>query len=102
MQNISETKENKTQILQGKVISSRNHCTIVAVERIVKHPKYGKYIQRRKRYKADDKADSRAVGEKISIISCRPISKEKRFKVIQNANIKMENDNAKLQNESSL
>lgn len=84
MKNISEKKENKTQVLTGKVVSSRNHCTIVSVERIVKHPKYGKYIQRRKKYKADDHADSREFGEIVSIISCRPISKDKCFKVIQN------------------
>jgi small subunit ribosomal protein S17 len=82
MQNISEKKQSRIQVLKGKIISSRNHCAIVAVERIVKHPKYGKYIQRRKKYKAHDAADSRETGEIVPIVPCRPISKDKRFRVV--------------------
>ncbi|HEY9584574.1 MAG TPA: 30S ribosomal protein S17 [Candidatus Paceibacterota bacterium] len=79
----TETKKPKTvQTFKGSVISSKNHCTIVAIERIVKHPKYGKYIQHRKRFKAHDEADSRVVGEIVTIIPCPPISRDKRFKVI--------------------
>ncbi len=82
MEEISKTKKSKAQVLKGVVISSRNHCTIVAVERLVKHPKYGKYIQYRKKYKADDRAEGREVGEKVSIIPCPPVSKGKRFRIV--------------------
>ena len=80
--NISQKKQSKTQVLKGKVVSNRNHCTIVAVERLIKHPKYGKYLQRRNRYKAHDMADHREVGEIVSIVSCPPISRDKRFRVL--------------------
>jgi small subunit ribosomal protein S17 len=82
MTQVSEKNKSKAQVLTGTVVSSRNHCTIVAIERLVKHPKYGKYLQYRKKYKAGDLADSRQAGEKVSIVPCPPISKEKRFRVL--------------------
>lgn len=81
--NQEEKKPKTIQTFKGTIISSRNHCTIVAVERIVRHPKYGKYIQCRKKFKAYDEADSRTVGEIVTIIPCPPISRDKRFKVIK-------------------
>ena len=82
MENTTTKKQIKTQVLTGTVVSSRNHCTIVSVERLIKHPKYGKFMERRKKYKAEDAADSRVVGEKVEIIPCAPISKDKRFRVL--------------------
>ena len=79
---MTETKKAKLQVMDGTVVSSRLHTTIVAVYRLVKHPKYGKYIQYRKKYKAHDTSDKREVGEKVSIVPCPPISKDKRFKVV--------------------
>ena len=81
MENTTNKKINIRPI-SGIVVSSRNHTTIVSVERLVKHPKYGKYIEYRKKFKADDKADLREVGTKVEIVPCRPISREKRFRVI--------------------
>jgi small subunit ribosomal protein S17 len=82
MEKTTAKKEKKLQILNGKVISSKNHCTIVAVSRLVKHPKYGKYIQYRKKYKAHDLKDTREVGEEVSIVASKPVSKDKRFRVL--------------------
>lgn len=79
---MTETKKTKLQTMDGTVLSSRMGTTIVAVYRLVKHPKYGKFIQYRKKYKAHDSAPKREVGEKVSIVPCAPISKDKRFKVI--------------------
>jgi len=75
-------KEKTIQVLKGTVVSSRNHCTIVAIERIVKHPKYGKYIQHRKKFKAHDEADGRVAGSIVEIVACAPVSKDKRFRVL--------------------
>ena len=55
---------------------------VVVVERYVKHPKYGKFIKRVKRYKAHDKGNEHKVGEKVSIVGIRPMSKDKTFKII--------------------
>jgi small subunit ribosomal protein S17 len=78
------TKKSKGRILTGRVVSSRNLCTIVEVTRFVKQPKYGKYLKVTKRYKAHDQAALRQIGGTVSIIECRPISRDKHFKVIQN------------------
>lgn len=65
------------------VMSDKMKDTIVVkVERFVKHPKYGKYQKHAKRYKAHDPGNTRKIGEKVQIEECRPISKDKHFKVI--------------------
>ena len=80
----TENKQTK-KALQGKVVSTKMQDTVVvAVDRYVKHPIYGKYRKVTKRYKAHDPGNTALLGDKISIESCSPISKEKRFKVIQN------------------
>lgn len=73
----------KRKTLSGIVVSDKMKDTaVVAVERFVKHPKYGKFIKRVKRYKAHDKDNTHRVGEKVSIESTRPISKDKAFIII--------------------
>ncbi len=80
----SETnKSTKRKILSGIVMSDKMKDTIVVkVERYVKHPKYGKYIKHAKRYKAHDAGNLHKIGEKVDIEECKPISKDKHFKVI--------------------
>ena len=87
MDNTATKKQKMIQVLKGTVVSSRNHCTIVAIERIVKHPKYGKYLQHKKKFKAEDFADSREIGSEVEIVACAPISKGKRFRVIKKQSI---------------
>ncbi|MBL7045071.1 MAG: 30S ribosomal protein S17 [Parcubacteria group bacterium] len=77
----TETKKQKT--LSGVVVSDKMTDTaVVAVERYVKHPKYGKFIKRLKKYKAHDKGNQSKIGDKVSIEQTRPISKDKTFKII--------------------
>jgi len=77
-------KENsKKRVLTGKVVSVKMKDTVVVViERYVKLPKYGKFVRYMKRYKAHDPGNTKALGEKVSIEECRPISKEKHFKIV--------------------
>jgi small subunit ribosomal protein S17 len=85
MENKTEQKNivKKQKTLSGVVVSDKMTDTaVVAVERYVKHPKYGKFIKRVKRYKAHDKDNQHKVGEKVSIEQTRPISKDKTFKII--------------------
>lgn len=75
--------ESKGKILSGIVVSDKMTDTIViSVERYVKHPKYRKFINHRKRYKAHDAGNTAKVGEKVSIQECAPISKDKHFTLI--------------------
>jgi small subunit ribosomal protein S17 len=70
--------------LEGVVVSNKMQKTIVVeVSRFVKHPKYGKYYQISKSYKAHDEGNKHKVGERVSIVPTRPISKDKRFKVVE-------------------
>ncbi|MSU45379.1 MAG: 30S ribosomal protein S17 [Candidatus Zambryskibacteria bacterium] len=71
------------KVLVGIVTSDKMKDTIVVkVERFVKHPKYGKYTSMSKKFKADDKGNTKKIGEKVSIEECAPISKDKHFRVI--------------------
>ncbi len=70
--------------LEGVVVSNKMQKTIVVeVSRFVKHPKYGKYYQITKSYKAHDEGNKYKTGDKVSIVPVRPISKDKRFKVVE-------------------
>lgn len=68
--------------LEGTVVSTKMKDTVVvAVERFVKHPTYGKFLQVTKRYKADDAGNTKKVGEKVTVVECRPMSKDKHFRI---------------------
>ncbi len=80
------TKENveNGKILSGVVTSDKMTDTIgVEVSRYSKHPKYGKYIQTRKKYKAHDEGNTTGIGDKVKIAETKPMSKDKRFKLIE-------------------
>ncbi|MFM7141467.1 MAG: 30S ribosomal protein S17, partial [Alphaproteobacteria bacterium] len=66
----------------GVVLSNKMDKTVVVVvERLVKHPKYKKYLRARKRYKAHDERNVCGVGDQVTIVETRPVSKEKRWAV---------------------
>jgi len=70
--------------LIGKVVSDRMDKTVVVeVERIKVHPKYKRRFKVSKRYKAHDEKNEYKVGDKVMIEECRPLSKEKRWRVIK-------------------
>lgn len=76
-------KATKRQI-RGNVISKSGHKSVVVlVERKVKHPLYKKYIRRSNKLHAHDESDESAVGDVVSIESCRPISKTKCWRVVE-------------------
>jgi len=71
------------RVLQGTVVSNKGDKTItVLVDRRVMHPIYKKYIRRAKKYAAHDETNSKKVGDLVSIIECAPISKRKRWMLI--------------------
>lgn len=79
------TKENKKtkRKFQGIVVSDKNDKTIVVeVKRIKLHPKYLKRFVINKKYKVDDPTNKYKIGDQVTFVECRPISKEKRWRVI--------------------
>lgn len=79
MEKIAKTKKK----LEGIVTSDTMKDTVVVlVESYEKHPKYGKYIRRRKKYQAHDAGNTFKVGDKVVIEECAPVSKSKHFQVI--------------------
>lgn len=79
-----EAKTKKTnKILKGVVVSDKMDKTVVvSVTRFVEHKKYGKRIKKIKKYKAHDEGNTKKVGDVVEIEETRPISKDKKFKVI--------------------
>ncbi|MFA7315179.1 MAG: 30S ribosomal protein S17 [Candidatus Paceibacterota bacterium] len=76
------TKTNKT--LKGVVVSDKMDKTIVVkVTRFVEHSKYGKRVKKTKKYKAHDEENAKKIGDVVEIEETRPISKDKKFKVIK-------------------
>ncbi len=72
------------KILKGKITSAKNNKTIVVeVTRKFKHPFYGKIIKRSKKYHAHDQNNKYKEGEIVSIIESKPISKKKKWQVIE-------------------
>lgn len=72
------------RVLQGTVVSDKGEKTItVLVTRRVMHPIYKKYIRTSKKYAAHDEANKFKIGDEVSIIECRPISKRKRWMVTE-------------------
>jgi small subunit ribosomal protein S17 len=66
----------------GVVISDRMQKTVVVlVERTVMHPKYKKYLRRTTKVKAHDESNQCHVGDRIMIVECRPLSRDKRWRV---------------------
>ncbi len=77
---MTTTASKKTKTLKGTVVSDKMKDTIVVVvERYVKHPKYGKFITKRKRYKVHDAGNTTKIGDIVMIKETRPISKDKYF-----------------------
>lgn len=73
----------KKKVLSGVVVSDKMKDTIVVlVERYVKHPKYQKFLNLRKKYKAHDAGNTKKIGDKVDIEETRPISKDKHFRVL--------------------
>jgi small subunit ribosomal protein S17 len=80
----SMSEETKVRTITGRVVSNKMDKTItVLVERVVKHPVYGKYIKRSTKMMAHDEQNTCQEGDVVTITSCRPLSKNKTFKLVQ-------------------
>ncbi|MBC8174636.1 MAG: 30S ribosomal protein S17 [Candidatus Marinimicrobia bacterium] len=74
----------KRPTMMGMVVSDRMDKTVVvSVERRVQHPIYKKYITRKKKYYVHDEKNECSIGDTVRIISSRPLSKLKRWRVTE-------------------
>ena len=72
------------KVLTGKVVSDKMDKTVVvAVETLVRHPLYQRIIRRTKKFKAHDDNNSCRIGDKVKMMETRPISKDKRWRIIE-------------------
>jgi small subunit ribosomal protein S17 len=77
-----ERNDRKERI--GKVISNKMQKTItVAVDRKVKHPIYGKFMNKTTKFKAHDEQNTAGIGDTVRIMETRPLSKDKRWRLIE-------------------
>jgi small subunit ribosomal protein S17 len=68
----------------GKVVSNKMQKTItVTVDRKVKHPIYGKFVNKTTKFKAHDETNSAGIGDTVRIMETRPISKDKRWRLVE-------------------
>lgn len=73
-------KQTHKRVIQGKVVSiAGNKSAVILVERKVVHPKYRKIVKRFKKYIIHDEECKSRIGDVISAIECKPISKHKSF-----------------------
>lgn len=73
------------RVMQGTVVSnSGNKTVVVRVERRLMHPIYKKFVNRSKKFAAHDETNVCKVGDVVRIRESRPLSKTKRFEVIEN------------------
>jgi small subunit ribosomal protein S17 len=77
------TDNTAKRTLTGRVVSNKMDKTIaVEVERLVKHPRYGKFIRRTTKLLAHDEANESRMGDKVAIAECRPLSRRKSWRLV--------------------
>ncbi|MBN1808609.1 MAG: 30S ribosomal protein S17 [Planctomycetes bacterium] len=81
---MQKTPRNSRLVLSGVVAgSSMDKSIVVAIKRLVKHPKYEKRIYRTTKVMAHDENNEAAVGDEVEIMITRPLSKRKRWRLIR-------------------
>jgi len=79
---MSDSSRSGRQTLQGKVVSNKMEKTaVVLVERTIMHELYQRYVWRSKKFHAHDEKNECQVGDEVEIVSCRPLSATKKWRV---------------------
>lgn len=82
MSEAQETAVRRRKTLSGLVVSDKMDKTIVVqIDRMVMHPTYKKFVKQRVTYKAHDERNDAKVGDTVLIEECRPLSKQKRWRM---------------------
>ena len=78
----TEAPRKNRRTLQGLVVSDKMSKTVVVkVTRHVKHPRYKKFVRYSKKYKAHDETDACGIGDLVTIVETRPLSRHKRWRI---------------------
>ncbi len=78
---VTDKKGRRTVV--GRVVSNKMDKSVsVAIERLIKHPMYGKYIRRTSKVMAHDESNECNEGDRVAISECKPISKNKAWQVV--------------------
>ncbi|MBA3580963.1 MAG: 30S ribosomal protein S17 [Gammaproteobacteria bacterium] len=85
MSDVQATEDKKlNRTLVGRVVSDKMDKTVtVLIERLVKHPRYGKFIRRSTKLHAHDENNVCGAGDKVMIEECRPLSKTKSWRLVK-------------------
>jgi small subunit ribosomal protein S17 len=77
-------KRGRRKVRVGKVVSDKmNKTAVVAVTRLVRHARYGRYVKRTTKFKVHDEKNECHVGDTVRIGETRPLSKEKRWRLLE-------------------
>jgi small subunit ribosomal protein S17 len=80
----TESQAKPERALTGRVVSSKMNKTVaVAVERLIKHPSYGKYVRRTTKLLAHDENNECREGDMVAIAPCRPLSRRKSWMLVR-------------------
>jgi len=83
MTTATATESKSLRTLTGRVVSNKMNKTIaVEVERLVKHPRYSKYIRRTTKLLAHDETNQSREGDTVTIAECRPLSRSKSWRLV--------------------
>ncbi len=78
------TERNRRKVRTGMVVSNRMDKTIVVeVRRTLKHPLYNRVIRTRSKLYAHDENQEAGIGDTVRVMECRPISKQKRWRLVE-------------------
>ena len=81
---MSEASAKETRTVVGRVVSDKmKKSAVVMVERKVRHPLYGKYMRRSTKLSIHDENNECRAGDTVSIVECRPISKNKSWRLVE-------------------
>jgi small subunit ribosomal protein S17 len=80
-----ETPERgKRKVRVGQVVTSKmNKTRVVVIERLVKHPDYGRYVRQRKKFVIHDEKNESQEGDTVRFMETRPLSKTKRWRLVE-------------------
>ena len=80
----NQERRHARRIKQGRVVSDKMDKTIVVVsETRVPHPVYGKIVRKSVKFKAHDETNDAKTGDTVRIMECRPLSKDKRWRLVE-------------------
>ena len=83
-QDPASTSRRDRKVRIGVVVSNRMHKTIVVrVDRLTSHPRFPRVVKRSTTFKAHDEANSAKIGDRVKVMETRPISKDKRWRLVE-------------------